>query len=43
MNELIHLTVIVFADYKDFEEIAESVIFSFEIQALQLNRQPTPT
>ena len=43
INELIHIRVIVFADYEDFKEIAESAIFSFEIQTLQLNRQPTST
>ena len=35
INKLIYLRVIVFADYKDFKEIAESAIFSFEIQTLQ--------
>ena len=43
INKLIHLRVIVFVDYEDFREIAESTIFLFEIQTLQLNRQPTPT
>ena len=41
-NKLIHLSYI-FADYEGFEKIAESAIFSFEIETLQLNRQPTPT
>ena len=37
INELIRPRVISFADYKDFKEIAESAIFSFEMQTFQLN------